>query len=111
MAIYRGTECLRCEAKPLCTKNAKHRRISVNEREPYRQKMRAKLKTPDGRETYMRRQAIVEPLHGDDQKNRGWIQHALRGRAKAAGEFLLMRIGTNLRKMCRFQAAAVLAMD
>ena len=58
--------------------------------------MREKLKSKKGRETYMKRQGFIEPVHGDDQKNKGWKQHHLRGAAKAAMEFVLMRISTNL---------------
>jgi glucose/arabinose dehydrogenase len=63
--------------------------------------MRKKLRTDRGRETYMKRQGIAEPLHGDDQKNRGWRQHHLRGLLRARGEFLLIRIATNLGKIVR----------
>jgi hypothetical protein len=40
----------------------------------------------------MKRQGLIESIHGDDQKNRGWIQHLLRGFEKAKGEFLLLGI-------------------
>ena len=59
---------------------------------------------------YMKRQGTVEPVHGDDQKNKGWIQHHLRGLDKAAGEFLLIRIATNLGKIVKFSTADLLAM-
>jgi hypothetical protein len=58
----------------------------------------------------MKRQGLAEPLHGDDQKNKGWRQHHLRGFAKAAGEFLLIRIATNIGKIVRYRSSEVLAM-
>jgi len=78
--------------------------------ENYRTIMREKLSGDEGREIYMKRQGLVEPLHGDDQKNKGWRQHHLMGFAKAAGEFLLIRIATNLGKNVRYRSSEVLAM-
>jgi len=53
----------------------------------------------------------VEPLHGHDQKNLGWRQHYLRGLAKAALEFLLVRMARNIGKIARYKARELLAMD
>jgi hypothetical protein len=72
--------------------------------------MREKLSSEAGREMYMKRQGTVEPVHGDDQKNKGWIQHHLRGLEKAAGEFLLIRIATNLGKIVKFRSSELLGM-
>lgn len=81
----------------------------MDSREPFREMMREKLRSDYGRETYMKRQAIVEPIHGDDQKNKGWTQHHLRGKAKAALEFILVRIATNLGKIARYRAMRLMA--
>jgi hypothetical protein len=70
--------------------------------------MREKLKSDKGREIYMKRQGLIEPVHGDDQKNKGWIQHHLRGFMKATGEFLLMRIATNLALMVKHRGHDIL---
>jgi len=58
----------------------------------------------------MKRQGIAEPLHGDDQKNRGWRQHHLRGLSKASLESVLIRIATNLGKIVRYRAAEIMAL-
>lgn len=52
---------------------------------------------------------MVEPLHGDDQKNKGWTQHHLRGKPNAALEFVLVRIATNLGKIVRYRAMRLMA--
>ena len=57
----------------------------------------------------MKRQWLIESLHGDDQRNKGWIQHHLRSFIKAAGEFLLMRIATNLGCIIKHRSDKVLA--
>jgi len=46
--------------------------------------MRDKLKSDKGRGIYMKRQGLIEPVNGDDQKNKGWIQHHLRGYNKTS---------------------------
>lgn len=109
MHHYVGTGCESCELKDRCTEGKK-RHLYINVREGYRKKMRAKLSGEAGREMYMRRQGTVEPVHGDDQKNKGWIQHHLRGLEKAAGEFLLIRIATNLEKIVKFRSSELVAL-
>jgi len=105
--LYRGVGCAECEKKPKCTK-AKHRRIAIDSRQDVRIRMRDKLKTNGGRETYMKRQGIVEPTYGNDQKNLGWRQHHLRGLKKAAAEFMLIRIGTNIKKIASYRPKEIL---
>jgi len=77
VSIYEGQECQNCPRREKCTKGKK-RTIAVDSREPFRERMREKLRSDHGRETYMKRQGIVEPVHGDDQQNKGWRQHRLR---------------------------------
>jgi len=107
---YLGTGCEGCPMKGKCTKAAV-RSLQVDTREPYRRKMREKLRSDEGREVYMKRQGLVEPGHGDDQKNRKWKQHHLRGREKATGEFVLVRIAANLGKIIKFKTDELLAMQ
>ena len=108
MHFYEGTACEGCALHDRCTKRKK-RIIVIDSREKYRDLMREKLSSDRGREAYMKRQGLAEPLHGDDQKNKGWKQHHLRGLAKATGEFLLMRIATNLGKIVRYRSPEILA--
>lgn len=97
-----------CPNREMCTKSEK-RKIVVDGREVLREKMRDKLRSDNGREIYIKRQGIVEPGHGNDQKNKGWIQHNLRGTAKATLEFLLVRIGDNLGKIVKYRGNEALA--
>jgi transposase len=66
---------------------------------PCTQRMGAKLRTDEGRQRFKRRKAIVEPPLG-------WIKHVLgfrafsmRGHRKAAGEWSLVCLVMNLRRM------------
>ena len=49
-------------------------------------------------------------MHGDDQRNKAWRQHLLRGKAKAALEFMLVRIGSNLSKIAKYRPGELLAL-
>ena len=106
--VYQGTACVGCPIKDQCSTGEK-RSINIDSRMPYRDTMRAKLQSEEGRETYMKRQGLIEPVHGDDQKNKGWIQHHLRGFKKAAAEFVLIRIATNLALMVKHREREILA--
>lgn len=107
---FEGTQCPNCPFHDKCTKGKK-RTLQIDSREKYREEMRLRLKSDEGRERYMERQWVVEAPHGDDQKNRGWRQHHLRGQLKAFGEFVLIRIASNLRKIIKFRTSEVLAMS
>ena len=103
--VFAGTACAGCPTRSLCTKaKTGIRHVSYDTREPFRQIMRERLQTVEGRETYRKRQGIVEPNHGHDQKNLGWRQHYLRGLAKAKLEFLLLRTAGNIGKIIRYKA-------
>ena len=107
---YVGTGCEGCAKKAKCTKAAV-RSLQIDTREPYRRKMRDKLRSDEGREVYMKRQGLVEPGHGNDQRNKGWKQHHLRGLEKATAEFVLVRIAANLAKIIKFKTDELLAMQ
>lgn len=109
VTIYAGTQCLECPVRKKCTKD-KVRKIALDSRYGYQERMRQKLSSDKGREIYIRRQAIVEGPHGHDQKNKGWIQHHLRGLEKAGLEFQLIRIAANIGKIVKFRAKEMLAM-
>jgi transposase len=106
VTIFIGTGCASCPVCSQCTK-AKDgvRRVTYDSREPYREVMRERLRSEEGREAYRKRQGIVEPTHGHDQKNIGWKQHFLRGHPKASAEFILIRLAQNVGKIARYKAA------
>ena len=99
--VYTGTGCDKCKIKNKCT-DAEKRIVAIDVRIRYRKEMWAKLDSAAGKYHYYKRGPTVENIHGDDQKNRGWIQHHLRGYEKAEGEFILMRIASNLRKIVKY---------
>ena len=64
-------------------------------------RMRRKLRTQKGRETYAKRKGIVEPVFGQMKFGRGLRQFLLRGLEKIALEWDLWCIGHDLLKLWR----------
>jgi transposase len=67
-----------------------------------REQMRRKLETEEGRRTYARRKAIVEPVFGQVKEARGFRRFLLRGLEKVEAEWALICTGHNLLKLFRF---------
>jgi transposase len=67
--------------------------------QPLTAAMRAKLKTKKGREHYRRRKHIVEPVFGWVKRVLGFRAFSLRGLRKVAGEWSLVCLALNLRRM------------
>ena len=67
--------------------------------QPLTASMRAKLKTKEGREHYRRRKHIVEPVFGWVKRVLGFRAFSLRGLLKVGGEWDLVCLALNLRRM------------
>lgn len=72
-----------------------------------REKMAHALRTEQGRASYARRKAIVEPAFGQMKTRQNAGQLRLRGLAGAQGEWLLHTICHNLRKLRNATAAGI----
>ena len=99
--IYKCADCPGCKRKPECTK-AERRTVAMDPREFLMRKMRARLDKPQGKRKYGKRKCLVEPVFGDLKHNRNMRGLLLRGKLKAGGEFLLMCISHNLRKIAGY---------
>ena len=66
-----------------------------------REMMRHRLRTVEGRETYARRKAIVEPVFGQIKEAQGFRRFLLRGMEKVSGEWSLVCTTHNLLKLFR----------
>jgi hypothetical protein len=64
-----------------------------------KERMARKLRTPQGRATYARRKGMVEPIFGQIKHGRGFRQFLLRGLEKMRGEWSLICLTHNLRKL------------
>lgn len=98
--IYRGTAatCGRCKSRSQCTKRPV-RELQISENLDYERKMSAKLGTANGRFVYDQRKFLVEPVFGNIKFNLGFVRYGLRTLNKVRGEFLLICIAHNLKKL------------
>jgi transposase len=62
-------------------------------------RMRQKLRTSSGRQTYAQRKTLVEPGFGVFKEQRGMRQFRTRGKEKVANEFTLASMAYNLTRM------------
>ena len=70
-----------------------------------KEKMTAKLRTPEGRALYARRKVIVEPVFGQIKGARGFRRFLLRGLEKIGGEWNLLCLTHNVLKIWRYHCA------
>jgi transposase len=74
-----------------------------------KERMAAKVRTPDGQAFYARRKVIVEPVFGQIKEDRGFRRFLLRGLAKIRGEWRLVCLTHNLLKLWRYGCAPLAA--
>lgn len=69
-------------------------------------RMKEKLASPSGKAAYRRRKAIVEPVFGWIKNVLGFRRFSLRGTRKVTGEWALVCLVVNLKRMNALLAAA-----
>jgi transposase len=99
LRIYRGRSCTACQHFGLCTSNDNGRTISRHPYEKELRQMRQKLDSESGKAIYGKRKYTVEPPFGHIKSIMGFTSFLLRGNQKVTGEFKLVSIAHNLRKI------------
>jgi len=74
-------------------------------KDPYLLSMRGKLQTDAGRRIYAKRKQTVEPVFGIIKEAMGFRRFLLRGLDKVAGEWALVRLAYNVKRLWRLQTA------
>ena len=103
MKIYKAKDCPSCPKRTLCTRQ-KYRTISIEDRKILLDQMRNRLQTEIGGKKYLQRLWTTEPVFGHLKYNLGYRHFFLRSLKKVKGEFRLMCIGWNLKKMHKLMA-------
>lgn len=88
-----------CPMRDQCTKSAHGRSITINPYEKELSVMRSKLDSVYGKRIYSRRQVIVETVFAHIKGIIGFCKFSLRGLKKVRGEFVLVCIAHNIRKI------------
>jgi transposase len=70
-----------------------------------KERMAAKVRTPEGRALYARRKVSVEPVFGQIKEARGFRRFLLRGLKKIRGEWCLVCLTHNVLKLWRYGCA------
>lgn len=100
LTVYRGDSCGGCPVRQKCTKRPV-REVFRDVREELMAAMRAKLQTEEGKKIYNKRMFTVEPVFGDMKWNRTKVMMSMRGELKTNGEFCLMCLVHNVKKIIR----------
>lgn len=100
LIIYRGESCRQCVVKKECTRGPA-RRITRDGREGLLEMMRDKLRSEEGKRIYTKRLYTVEPVFGHIKWNQRKPMMSLRGVVKVRGEFLLMCLAHNVKKITK----------
>ena len=99
LRIYCGRNCHACQFFGICTCSKTGRSISRHPYEKELRQMRQKLDSESGKEIYGKRKYTVEPPFGHIKSIMGFTSFLLRGKQKVKGEFKLVTIAHNLRKI------------
>jgi transposase len=100
ITLYKGNSCEACISRSLCTRSKSGiRLLSRYDNEELLEKMRVKMESENGKAEYKRRGMTIELLFGHFKENLKFRQFYCRGQKKVLGEFLLLCIGYNLKKI------------
>lgn len=99
LRLYRCHAFRDCAQRERCTESRQGRSLTLNHYDHQFQAMRTKLDSPHGRRIYSRRKSMVEPVFGHIKEVLGFCQFHLRGLLKVGGEFALVCMAHNLRKI------------
>lgn len=99
LRLYRCRAFRDCHLQKHCTKSRFGRSITLNAYDAQFKAMRSKLDSVHGKRLYAKRKFIVEPVFGHIKEIIGFRKFHLRGLDKVSGEFALVCIAHNLRKI------------
>jgi transposase len=100
LILYRGESCRECPVRERCT-TGEARTVSRDGREPLLEAMRQKLRSEEGKQIYAKRGYTVEPVFGEIKWDGRKPSMSLRGSVKVRGEFLLMCMVHNVKKIVK----------
>jgi len=100
LIVYRGESCRECSVRERCTRG-EIRTLSRDGREPLLEAMRQKLRSEEGKRIYAKRGYTVEPVFGDIKWNGRKPSMDLRGSVKVQGEFSLLCLVHNVKKIVK----------
>ncbi len=110
-STYKCKECPLCPVKSECLKKAKYKILYRGKNEHLIEQNRNELISEKGRKEYQKRMHTVEPVFGNIKFNLGFRQFLVRGITKVKGEFSLMCIAHNIKKIATYCEKNVINFD
>jgi transposase len=104
---YDAHDCRSCSFHAECVKGRNNRRVLISIVHEQKERMREKLKTPEGKAMYALRKQTVETVFGQIKANLGFDRLLLRGIQGATAEISLICMVHNLVKCGRKAGIAV----
>lgn len=103
--IYKGKECVGCRKSNECITHAgsNYRQIQTYENDQFKQIMRKKLLSSEGRRRYNKRIATVEPVFAQIKHIMGFRRFLLRGKEKVKTEFSIVCTAYNIKKILKYR--------
>lgn len=98
-ANLKGLESKNIDGYISLGREGKSRSVMENPDNPATSRMQEKLATEKGRKTYGRRKGLVEPVNGWIKAVLGFRQFSVRGLAKVTGEWMLVCLALNLKRL------------
>lgn len=95
---YKSRDCSNCPLADLCLMKASARTIKRFAHEAKKDALRARMEDPDARRRYKKRQASIEPVHGEQKNVQGMRRFRRKGLAKVRLEYSLHCMAHNLRR-------------
>ena len=101
LTIYRAScnDCMNCKHRYECCKNAKSKSLSAVPGFKTLERIKKKMQTEEGQETYQLRKQTVETGFGDIKHNKKFREFLLRGIEKVKTEWNLVTMASNLVKI------------
>lgn len=96
---YQCHDCLGCASRMICCRGKGARSIRRYGDEVLRQEMADRLRSREGYALYKQRFKIAEPVFGNIKHNMGFKRFNLRGLFRTRGEFFLITMVHNLKKI------------
>ncbi|MFQ6052544.1 MAG: IS1182 family transposase [Candidatus Hydrothermarchaeota archaeon] len=100
--IYRTKECKRCKYWGKCTTDKRGRSVKEDGTLLIVQEMKERVESEEGKERLSERKTDVEPVIGNIKQNMGHRGFSLRGIAAVRGEWTMICIAHNLKKLWLF---------
>ena len=104
--IYKGIKCAECQKAKECITHlgSKHRQIQIYQNDLFKQLMRQKLLSSEGRRRYNKRIRTVEPVFAQIKHIMGFRRFLLRGLEKVKTEFSIICTAYNIKKILKLKA-------